>query len=66
MESTRPVSASRKKLNLSEEAEKSALEASQNIDYAGQSYRLIDINKLSSSISKAHVCDQGKQVFNLD
>jgi hypothetical protein len=65
MESTRPVSASRRKLNLSEEAKKSALEASQDIDYAGQGYRLIDINKLSSSISKAHICDQGKEVFNL-
>lgn len=60
-ESTRTVvSASRRKLKFSEQAEKLALEASQNIDYGGQGYRLIDINKLASSVSKAHICDDGK------
>ncbi|XP_028419014.1 uncharacterized protein LOC114544628 [Dendronephthya gigantea] len=66
VESTRLLSASRRKLNLSKEAETSALEASQDIDHAGQGYRLIDINKLSSSISKAHVCDAGHLVIHED
>ena len=49
------LSASRRKLKLSETAEKLALEASQSIDYGGQGYHLIDINKLASSVSEAHV-----------
>ena len=54
------VSAFRRKLKLSESAEKLALEASQCIDYGGQGYRLIDVNKLASSVSKAHVWDDVK------
>ena len=56
-----PVSASRKKLKLTKEAEKASLEASQNVnDAAGQGYRLIDIKKFATSLSKAHVCGEGK------
>ena len=59
------LSASRRKLKLSETAKKLALEASQSIDYGGQGYRLIDINKLASSVSEAHVCDDGKSIQTL-
>ena len=48
------VGAFRRKLKLSESAEKLALEASQCIDYGGQSYRLIDVNKLHH-LSQKHV-----------
>ena len=58
------VGAFRRKLKLSESAEKLALEASQCIDYGGQGYRHIDVNKLASSVSKAHVCDDGIKSYS--
>ena len=50
------VSAFRRKLKLSESAENLALEASQFIDYGGQGYRLIDVNKLASSVTLKSTC----------
>ena len=60
-----PTSASRRKLKLSKESEKAALETTKDVSSAGQGYRLIDIQKLTSSMSKAHVCEEGKLLSSL-
>jgi hypothetical protein len=55
-----PSSASRRKLNRCESLQESTSEgAFENEEYSDQGYRLINIKKLASSISEAHVCNEG-------
>lgn len=43
-------------------------EGSKESNFQGQGYRLIDLNKFSSTISSAHVCEEGEisKLHNLD
>ena len=53
-----PISASRSKMSLPDSDASS--ENSKESDFQGQGYRLIDLNKFSSSLTRAHVCEEGK------
>ena len=53
-----PISASRSKMSLPDSDASS--ESSKESDFQGQGYRIIDWNKFSSSLTRAHVCVEGK------
>ena len=53
-----PISTSRSKMSLPDSDTSS--EGSKESDFEGQGYRLIDLNKFSSTLSSAHVCEEGE------
>ena len=53
-----PISASRSKMSLPDSDASS--EGSKESDFEGQGYRLIDLNKFSSTLSSAHVWEEGE------
>jgi len=56
-----PISASRKKMKLQSSLNDSSEPIeSENDMFQGQGYRLIDLERLSSTLSEAHVCEEGK------
>jgi len=59
-----PISASRKKMKLESSRSDSFFESPESEDekdaFQGQGYRLIDLNRFSSTLSEAHVCKEGE------
>lgn len=56
-----PISASRKKMKLQSSLnDSSGSFESENDMFQGQGYRLIDLERLSSTLSEAHVCEEGE------
>ena len=55
-----PINASRTKLILPDSLSEISDEES---DFQGQGYRLIDLNKFSSTLFSAHVCEKGEIIF---
>ena len=53
-----PISASRSKMSLP--VSDASSDGSKESDFEGQGYRLIDLNKFSSTLSSAHVCEEGE------
>ena len=59
-ELAQPISASRSKLALPDSSSESSDEQSDS-EFQGQGYRLIDLNQFSSTLSSAHVCEEGEK-----
>lgn len=59
-ELSQPISASRTKLALPDSSSESSDEQSDS-EFQGQGYRLIDLNQFSSTLSSAHVCEEGEK-----
>lgn len=63
---SQPISASRKKMRLeTSDGDSSSGNNDEEQIFRGQGYRLIDLNKFSSSLSEAHVCEEGEKYFRL-
>ena len=60
------LSASRKKVKFECSADDSFSDLSESGDekiHQGQGYRLIDLGRFSSTLSEAHVCEEGERCF---
>ena len=60
------LSASRKKMKFECSADDSFSDLSESGDekmHQGQGYRLIDLGRFSSTLSEAHVCEEGERCF---
>lgn len=62
-EADRPISSSRSKMMLSESFNDSSSDFDDDFKGDSVAYRLIDLNNLSSSLSEAHVCEEGEKYF---
>lgn len=63
-ESAQPISASRTKLALPDSSSESSDEESDS-EFQGQGYRLIDLDGFSSTLSSAHVCEEGEMSLHI-
>ena len=59
------IGASRKKMKLQSSPKESCSEPpkDQRDVFQGQGYRLVDLERFSSTLSEAHVCEEGVKIF---